>query len=473
MSEKVTFQELIESIAEETNKSKQFTHDFLKDFVDVINTGLKQDETVNIAGFGKFKLRQMDEREGYNPQTEEKMTIPAHNKVVFKPYKNLRELVNAPYSHLEPELIEEDSNSSREENDSDKNAAESPVDEQDDFIPTAPPTSRTSTRASEGDEITGDEDPFAFEKEKEKSESSDDTGDIVEFTSDKNLEHHEEFDEELDEFLRTPAKSGKTTDDNGETDESEKAPNADAISALLFGEKKDQQQAGSAKPSAGKTDKPSSESTSSMAVILAATLALLLAAGGVWYFGILSNHEVPQLATKQTAPPAVDKPEGDQPAQSTHPNREEDSQKKADKKQGAGKTSNSDESASSSTSEKEVKTQIEKGQTLWSLAEEKYGNPRLWPWIYGNNNSLKDPDLIFAGSSLSVPLPSGPHNNLNRADSIGVAKGYIATYHWYKGHKLSKARNHLWAAKLYHHDIRSIANVKIDKADLTYANQTR
>ena len=112
MSEKVTFGELIESIAAETDHSKQFTHDFLKDFVDVIHGGLEEDGKVNIAGFGKFKLRHVEEREGYNPQTEEKMTIPAHNKIVFKPYKDLSELVNAPYAHMEPTLLEERSNES-------------------------------------------------------------------------------------------------------------------------------------------------------------------------------------------------------------------------------------------------------------------------------------------------------------------------------------------------------------------------
>ncbi|MDZ7681998.1 MAG: hypothetical protein U5J63_09890 [Fodinibius sp.] len=68
--------------------------------------------------------------------------------------------------------------------------------------------------------------------------------------------------------------------------------------------------------------------------------------------------------------------------------------------------------------------QIAEGQTLWSLAEDNYGNPRLWPWIYGNNDALENPDEILAGSSLSVPLPSGPQNQLNATDSVGVAKGF-------------------------------------------------
>ena len=144
MSKKVTFGELIESIAEETDRSKQFTHDFLKDFVSVINGGLEKDGKVNIAGFGKFKLSRVDERQGYNPQTEEKVTIPAHNKVIFKPYKDLREVVNAPYAHLEPELIEEEENT-----DEDETVPTEEKSGQHDFLPTAPPTSKQSIESEE------------------------------------------------------------------------------------------------------------------------------------------------------------------------------------------------------------------------------------------------------------------------------------------------------------------------------------
>lgn len=116
MSEKITFQELVEAVSSETGQSDTFTHDFLKDLVQFINVGLEADGKVNLSGFGKFELKRMDEREGYNPQTGERMTIPAHNKIIFKPYKNLRERVNARYGHLKAELIEEEAEKSTGKN---------------------------------------------------------------------------------------------------------------------------------------------------------------------------------------------------------------------------------------------------------------------------------------------------------------------------------------------------------------------
>ena len=50
MSEKITFQELIDSIADQTNKPKQFTYDFLKDFVEIVNSGLESDGTISKHG---------------------------------------------------------------------------------------------------------------------------------------------------------------------------------------------------------------------------------------------------------------------------------------------------------------------------------------------------------------------------------------------------------------------------------------
>ena len=87
--------------------------------------------------------------------------------------------------------------------------------------------------------------------------------------------------------------------------------------------------------------------------------------------------------------------------------------------------------------------------------------------------SLSDPDVIIAGQSLDVPLPSGPQNRLNASDSVGVAKGYLATYQWYKNNDSSNAKNHLWGAKLYHSNIQNLADIQIDKDDLSYANSAR
>lgn len=518
MSEKVTFRELIDAIAEETDNSKQFTHDFLKDFVDVINNGLEQDGSVNIAGFGKFGLKKIDEREGFNPQTEEKITIPAHNKIVFKPYKDLRELVNAPYAHLEPELIEAENDSNEE----DKNESQ-PTEAagEDDFIPTAPPTSHDSLEHQKDDSNTGEEentDPFgaaesthktssSFQLEgdvSEKEEHSEAEKDIVEYNNDfadKN-DSADEVDKifgSLEETLNDntkeqPEPAGTSTEDSKEetdektarkTDETEKkseqvspyAPESTGEEAtddeLKEDEDKNLNDQFDTDPALEtlKARASSSNKNSALPLIAAAIILLLLIAGGAWYLGFFSGNEATHNVSNRTIAKA------DISGQNQHSRPPKNSSKKA--ASSPGKPTKKKQSkgvrkvAQASPKNDDEEITISKGQTLWSIARKKYDNPRLWPWIYDHNESLDNPNLIIAGNSLSVPIPSGPQYGLTPSDSVDVAKGYIATYRWYKDRGSERAKNYLWVAKRYHPNIRDLTNMKIDKDDLAFANQAR
>ncbi|MEX0945400.1 MAG: HU family DNA-binding protein [Balneolaceae bacterium] len=113
MSEKITFKELVELIAKQSEQSQSSANSFISELVEIIEAGLKTDGQVSISGFGKFELRWMNERSGTNPQTGEQITIPGQNKVVFKPYKALREGVNAPYADLESKIIDKENNLDR------------------------------------------------------------------------------------------------------------------------------------------------------------------------------------------------------------------------------------------------------------------------------------------------------------------------------------------------------------------------
>lgn len=569
MSEKVTFGELIESIAEETDHSKQFTHDFLKDFVDVINGGLEEDGKVNIAGFGKFELQRVDEREGYNPQTEEKITIPAHNKVVFKPYKDLRELVNAPYSHMEPQLIEEedaddetsdedfsakqqveesqaedsrppgdkDTNENTEElenqapTDSEKSGrSEEQALNEDDFIPTAPPTShRKGQDKSDGEDQTKTDQASPFDSGKQQGEEEklsgtsttestddeqdDDNGDIVEFNASQSdteddlleefigsteKEQDEESSEELKDTEEAELESEKDkpretedeveepfpqeqTDEEKPTGKSEEEVLAEEVEKLeeaaenLKYDKQgqsDQENKKTPRPPAA-TSRPSDRNTPFL-YVAAAAIILLLIAGGAWYYSTLPTNDTDTTLISSSEEQTVS---ADATMQQSNNNEQqeqaEDAQQATQNQSQSVPQSTATTQSTSNPKPKNQAVEIEEGQTLWSLAEDRYGNPRLWPWIYGNNGSLDDPDLIYAGSSLSVPMPSGPRNTLSGTDSVGVAKGYIATYKWYKSNEEPKAKNHLWAAKLYHDDLQQLADVPIDKTDLSYANRAR
>ena len=69
--------ELIQEIADKANGSKSEAQRFFEAFEDVVTSALKDDEQVQITGFGKFYVQKREAREGVNPQTKEKMKIPA------------------------------------------------------------------------------------------------------------------------------------------------------------------------------------------------------------------------------------------------------------------------------------------------------------------------------------------------------------------------------------------------------------
>jgi nucleoid DNA-binding protein/nucleoid-associated protein YgaU len=105
MSRKISFENIINTIADKNNLTKTFAHSFVKEIAIIIERGLLQDNVVTLAGLGIFKLHNVPERPGRNIQTGEAITIPAHRKVMFKPEKKLRELINKNYQELQPIII--------------------------------------------------------------------------------------------------------------------------------------------------------------------------------------------------------------------------------------------------------------------------------------------------------------------------------------------------------------------------------
>ena len=118
MAERITFKNLLELVQKETGLDNKQSDRFIRQWIDIINGGLEKDGRVRIFNFGTFKLQKVAERKGFNPATKEKITIPAHTKVVFKGAKNLRETVNRKYNLLEAKSI------IMPENNSDKNKSQ-------------------------------------------------------------------------------------------------------------------------------------------------------------------------------------------------------------------------------------------------------------------------------------------------------------------------------------------------------------
>ena len=69
--------ELTERIAEQAGMGLKEAGDYLEAFMGTVTDSLKRGEEVQITGFGKFYANERAAREGRNPRTGEKMSIPA------------------------------------------------------------------------------------------------------------------------------------------------------------------------------------------------------------------------------------------------------------------------------------------------------------------------------------------------------------------------------------------------------------
>ena len=86
--------ELVAAMAEKAEVSKKDTEKALKAFVDVVTEQLKNDDKVQLVGFGTFEVSKRAAREGRNPQTGKTMKIAACKAPKFKAGKALKDAIN-------------------------------------------------------------------------------------------------------------------------------------------------------------------------------------------------------------------------------------------------------------------------------------------------------------------------------------------------------------------------------------------
>jgi len=90
----MTKDELIQYVVEETDAdSTAQVARVVKAVLDGITQGLKKSGEVRLVGFGTFTATKMKAREATNPQTGDKIKIPARKRAKFKASKTLHEAV--------------------------------------------------------------------------------------------------------------------------------------------------------------------------------------------------------------------------------------------------------------------------------------------------------------------------------------------------------------------------------------------
>jgi len=87
-------QDLISSVAESADISKQKAAAAVDAVLDSIKGSLSKGGDVRLVGFGTFSVSKRAATTGRNPRTGEPIKIPASKQAKFKPGKELKEAVN-------------------------------------------------------------------------------------------------------------------------------------------------------------------------------------------------------------------------------------------------------------------------------------------------------------------------------------------------------------------------------------------
>jgi Bacterial nucleoid DNA-binding protein len=102
MNKKLLLQDLADLLSDSGKIKKKEAEEFIKVFFKVIENALFEGDVVKIQGLGTFKLMQVESRKSVNVSTGEEINIKEHYKITYTPDVTLKDIVNKPFSHLEP-----------------------------------------------------------------------------------------------------------------------------------------------------------------------------------------------------------------------------------------------------------------------------------------------------------------------------------------------------------------------------------
>ena len=105
MNEKITIQDIANSLKEKQGLTKKDAELFVKSMFDIMKEALASDKYVKVKGLGTFKLTEVESRESINVNTGERFEIQGHTKISFTPDTTLKEQINKPFSHFETVIL--------------------------------------------------------------------------------------------------------------------------------------------------------------------------------------------------------------------------------------------------------------------------------------------------------------------------------------------------------------------------------
>lgn len=102
---KVSITELVSKLIEKHGLKRTEAELFIRQFVGVINDGLKNDKSVKVKGLGTFKVQAVSARKSVDVNTGEAIVIEGRDKISFTAEAVMRDLVNAPFAQFETVIV--------------------------------------------------------------------------------------------------------------------------------------------------------------------------------------------------------------------------------------------------------------------------------------------------------------------------------------------------------------------------------
>lgn len=183
MNNRLTIQDLAGLLAEYTGKDKNSSERFLREFIAVVSEGVYTDKLVKVKGIGTFKIIPVEKRESIHVNTGERFVIPEHYKFSFLPDKELRELVNKPFSFFETTELRENVDFTDMDVVLDEPDIKETEDESiEEMIPEEKhlPEEEPVVFSEEGSAVPPEEDPVVFSEEEPAGQPEDEGMDTLE-----------------------------------------------------------------------------------------------------------------------------------------------------------------------------------------------------------------------------------------------------------------------------------------------------
>ena len=91
----MTKADLVERVSDRIRMTKKQTEVIVNTLFSSITDALTRGDKVELRGFGSFRVRRRNSREGRNPKTGQAVHIPSKKVPFFKAGKELREMVDS------------------------------------------------------------------------------------------------------------------------------------------------------------------------------------------------------------------------------------------------------------------------------------------------------------------------------------------------------------------------------------------